>query len=81
VISRRKTPDFVQGSRKVTDLSAQSIEHPIGEFGWGENLVVGEIGDAGEHVRIPPAQGEASLLVHGATSFASDASSLTVMGV
>ena len=31
------------------------------EFGRGEDLVVGEIGDAGEHVRIPPAQGEGNL--------------------
>jgi hypothetical protein len=39
----------------------QRVEHPVGEFGRGEDLVVGEIGDAGEYVRIPPAQGEGNL--------------------
>ncbi len=58
----------------------QRVEHAVGEVGRGEDLVVGEVGNAGEHIRIPPPEGEGGLESHGATSFASAASSLTVIG-
>ncbi len=58
----------------------EGVEHAVGEFRRGEDLVVGEVRDAGEHIRIPPAQGEGGLLAHGVPSFAAAASSLTVIG-
>ena len=70
VISRRKTPDLVKGSRNVTVGSAQmfapsligrprlgeGVEHPVGELGRSEDLVVGEVRDAGQHVGVAAAQ-------------------------
>lgn len=49
------------------------IEHPVGELGRGEDLVVGEVRDARQDVGIAPAKSEAHL------GCAHPASSLTVI--
>ena len=75
VISRRNTPDFVNGSRNLTVLSAQRFaplwsaahasasvsQHPVRKLGRCEHLVVREVRDARQHVRVAPAQREARL--------------------
>jgi len=58
----------------------QRIEHPAGKFRRGEHLVVGEVGDARQHVRVAAAQGKAGLLHHSIASGVAATSSLTVMG-
>ena len=39
----------------------QRVQHAVGKFGWGEDLVVAQVGDAGEHIRVAAMQGERSL--------------------
>ncbi|OPZ12114.1 MAG: hypothetical protein BWZ07_01555 [Alphaproteobacteria bacterium ADurb.BinA280] len=43
----------------------KGVEHPLGEVGRGEDLVVGQVGDAGEHIGVATPQGEADLLGEG----------------
>ena len=66
VISRRNTPDFVNGSRNrdglvrpdvravvvVRPRLGQRVEHLVRELGRREDLVVREVRDARQHVRV-----------------------------
>lgn len=45
----------------------QGIQHAVGKLRRGEHLVVGKVGDAGEHVGVAPTQGKGGLPVHGCT--------------
>ena len=58
----------------------QRVEHPVGKFRRGEHLVVGKIGDAGEHIGVAPAQSKAGLVAHAMASGATAANSPTVIG-
>ena len=67
------TPDLVQGSRNrtvglaqglappwlVAHASAKVSRHPVSELGWGEDLVVGQVRDAGQHIRVAATEREA----------------------
>ena len=41
--------------------AGDEIEHGVGHFGWGEDFVVGEVGDAAEDVGVVVAQCEGCL--------------------
>ena len=58
----------------------ERIEHPVGKLRRREHLVVGEVGDTRQHVRIAPAQGKAGLLAHGVAFGPAAANSPTVIG-
>ena len=62
----------------------QRVQHPVRELGRREHLVVREVRDARQHIRVAAAQRKASLSAHaasfGASPSAAAASSLTVIG-
>jgi len=62
----------------------QRVQHPIRELRRSEDLVVGEVGNACQHIRIPTSQCETSLSAHLASLVAhrslAVASSATVNG-
>ena len=49
----------------------QGVEHPVGELGRGEHLIVRKIGDTGENVRVAPFEGEGGLAHAVASGIAS----------
>ena len=51
---RRIGPDAGAGVAGGPGLG-QGVEHAIGQLGRGKDLVVGEVGDAAEHIRIAAA--------------------------
>ena len=82
---RRNTPDLVKGSRKVNDFSAQmfapswpsaqlsqQFKHLVGQLRGGEHLVVRQVGNALQHVRVAVAQTKGGLLTHRGCSFCRD---------
>ena len=44
------------------------VQHPVGELGRREHLVVGEVRDAGQNIRVAAAKRKAGLTVHTASS-------------
>ncbi len=46
----------------------QRVQHPVRELRRCEHLVVGEVRDARQHVRVAAAQGKAGLCAHTASS-------------
>jgi hypothetical protein len=62
---------------------SHSIQHPVRKLRGREHLVVREVGDARQHIRVAPAQRKTSLRAHAASfgvAPCAAASSLTVIG-
>ena len=58
----------VRGTAVVGSPSlGQHIQHAVGQLGRGEDLVVRQVGNAGQHIRVAAAQGKRNLFVHGCT--------------